>query len=49
MDFGVHIGARHAADNPDGIRTIARHCEGLGYAYFGVSDHIIIPRQVDSP
>ncbi|TDI14599.1 MAG: LLM class F420-dependent oxidoreductase [Acidobacteria bacterium] len=48
MDFGVHIGARHAADNPDGIRTIARHCEGLGYAYFGVSDHIIIPRQVDS-
>lgn len=48
MDFGVHIGARGAADNPDGIRTIACHCEALGYAYLGISDHVIIPRQVDS-
>ncbi len=48
MDFGIHIGARGAADNPDGITTIARHCEALGYAYLGVSDHVIISRQVDS-
>ena len=48
MDFGVHIGARGAADNPDGITTIARHCEALGYAYLGVSDHVIISREVDS-
>ncbi len=48
MDFGVHIGARGAADNPDGITTIARHCETLGFAYLGISDHIVMAREVDS-
>jgi len=48
MDFGLHLGTRGAAAEPDGLARIARHAEAMGFAYLGFSDHIVIARQVDS-
>ena len=48
MDFGFHIGARGPGGSPDGLRAIARHCETLGFAYLGVSDHVVFARNVES-
>lgn len=48
MDFGLHLGTRGAAAEPDGLARIARHAEAMGFAYLGFSDHIVIARKVDS-
>jgi probable F420-dependent oxidoreductase len=48
MDFGLHLGTRGAAADPDNLARIARHAEGAGLAYLGFSDHVIIARSVAS-
>jgi probable F420-dependent oxidoreductase len=48
MDFGLHLGTRGAAANPDGLRALAQHAEAMGLAYLGLSDHIVIARNIDS-
>jgi probable F420-dependent oxidoreductase len=48
MDFGLHLGTRGAAANPDGLRALAQHAEAMGLAYLGLSDHIVIAREIDS-
>ena len=44
MDFGLHLGTRGAASQPDNIRALARHADRLGLAYLGFSDHVVIAR-----
>lgn len=48
MDFGLHLGTRGAAADPDNLARIAQHAEGAGLAYLGFSDHVIITRAVAS-
>ena len=48
MDFGLHLGTRGAAADPDNLAALAQHAEGLGFAYLGFSDHVVIGRRVAS-
>jgi len=48
MQFGLHLGTRGPAADPDSLVTIARRAEALGYAYLGLSDHVVIATKVDS-
>lgn len=48
MDFGLHLGTRGAAAHPDNLARIAQHADGLGLAYLGFSDHVVIARHIDS-
>ncbi len=48
MDFGLHLGTRGAAAQPGGLRALAQKADALGFAYLGLSDHIIISRSIDS-
>jgi len=47
MDFGLHLGTRGAAAKTDGLRLLAQRAEKLGFAYLGLSDHIIIAHAID--
>ena len=49
MKFGLHAGTRGAAMDPDGLLTIARRAEELGYTHLGLSDHVVIATDVNSP
>jgi probable F420-dependent oxidoreductase len=48
MDFGLTFGHRGATGNPDGIAARAQQADKLGFAYLGMPDHIVFPRQTDS-
>lgn len=48
MDFGLHLGTRGAAGNPEGLKALAQAADRLGYAYLGFSDHIVFTRQSGS-
>ncbi|NKB59352.1 MAG: TIGR03619 family F420-dependent LLM class oxidoreductase [Alphaproteobacteria bacterium] len=48
MDFGLHLGTRGAAAQMDGLRALAQRADALGFAYLGISDHIIIAHSIDS-
>ena len=48
MKFGLAAPHRGPLSNPQALRTIAERAEQLGYAYLSVSDHIVIPREVDN-
>lgn len=47
MDFGVHIGTRGCLTTRDNIMAVAMAAEDDKYAYFGVADHLIVPRHTD--
>ena len=47
MDIGFFLPARGPLATPDGVRTMARRGEDLGYAYIGVPDHIVIPTDIE--
>ncbi|MFV0298151.1 MAG: LLM class F420-dependent oxidoreductase [Hyphomicrobiaceae bacterium] len=48
MDFGLHLGTRGAASNPDNLVALARHTDELGLSYLGFSDHVVIARNMSS-
>ena len=48
MKFGVHFGSRGIAGEPDSLTAVAQKCEALGFAHFGMSDHVIVATEVDS-
>lgn len=48
MDFGLHLGTRGAASDPDNLVALAQHAERLGYSHLGFSDHVIIARSISS-
>jgi probable F420-dependent oxidoreductase len=43
MDFGIHLGTRGCFVARDNVMTLAQRAETLGYAYLGVSDHLMVP------
>jgi len=49
MKFGLHCGTRGAAMDPDGLLAIARAAEAAGFDHIGLSDHVVIGTDVESP
>ena len=43
MDFGFSLPTRGPLAEPGAIAALAARAESLGFAYLGVSDHIVIP------
>ena len=48
MKFGLSMPNRGPLANAANIRTLAARAEALGYAYITVSDHIVVPTEIDS-
>lgn len=48
MQFGLSVPHRGPLANPQAIRAIAESAEALGYDVLTISDHIVVPRQIDS-
>ena len=48
MEFGVGITTSGIRKTPDEMVTMAQHAETLGFGYIFVSDHIVIPKNIDS-
>jgi probable F420-dependent oxidoreductase len=48
MKFGLHLGTRGPAAEPDQLVVIARKAEALGFHHLGFSDHVVIATKVDS-
>ncbi|MBT5665724.1 MAG: LLM class F420-dependent oxidoreductase [Rhodospirillaceae bacterium] len=49
MQFGINAPFRGPLATPEAIKKIAQSAEKLGYGYIIVSDHIVVPRKIDSP
>jgi probable F420-dependent oxidoreductase len=48
MDVGLTIPTRGPLATPDAIGTLLRRAEALGFAHLSVSDHVVVPRSIDS-
>lgn len=48
MEFGFGMPTRGPLANPENIKSIAERGESLGYGIMFVSDHIVIPQDIDS-
>ena len=46
--FGTSMPSRGPLANPENLKSLAQRAEGLGFDSIWVSDHIILPRQVES-
>lgn len=46
--FGTSMPSRGDMASPENLRTLAQRAESLGFGSVWVSDHIILPRKVDS-
>ena len=48
MEYGLGIPTRGPLANRASIETIATRAEALGFSWLAVSDHLIVPRAIDS-
>jgi probable F420-dependent oxidoreductase len=48
MDVGLTIPTRGPLATPDAIATLVRRAEELGFAHLSVSDHVVVPRSIES-
>ena len=48
MEFGLAIPTRGPLATRESIRAIASRAEALGFSWLAVSDHLIVPRAIDS-
>ncbi len=48
MEFGVSLPSRGPIATMQNLRTLAQHAEAVGLDSVWVSDHIIVPRHIDS-
>jgi len=48
MDVGLTIPTRGPLATRHGIETMARRAEELGFAHLSLSDHVVVPRKIDS-
>ena len=48
MKYGFSVATRGPLATADSLVTIARHGEEMGFDFVGVSDHIIIPKDIRS-
>lgn len=49
MKYGLHVGLRGAALDPQNLIAIARKVEDLGFEHIGFSDHLVIANKVETP
>jgi probable F420-dependent oxidoreductase len=49
MDFGFNLPTRGPLANRESMLTLAKRGEELGFTYLAFPDHIVIPRQIESP
>lgn len=49
MDYGFSIPTRGVLANRESILALAKRGEELGFAYLAIPDHIVIPREIESP
>jgi probable F420-dependent oxidoreductase len=48
MEFGVSLPSRGTTTTTDSLRLLAQHAETVGLDSIWVSDHIIVPQQIES-
>jgi probable F420-dependent oxidoreductase len=48
MDVGLTIPTRGPLATRQSIETMARRAEELGFAHLSLSDHVVVPRKIDS-
>ena len=48
MQFGLSVPHRGPLANPQAIRAIAENAERLGFDVLTISDHIVVPRKIES-
>ena len=48
VTFGCSLPSRGPMSSPDALRSLAQRAEDLGFDSVWVSDHIVMPRQIDS-
>ena len=48
MDFGVNLLTRGITGNADGLLSMARQAEALGFGHVTVNDHIVVPNRIAS-
>jgi probable F420-dependent oxidoreductase len=48
MDVGLTIPTRGPLATRDAIETLVRRAEELGFAHLSVSDHLVVPRSIES-
>ena len=48
MDVGLTIPTRGPLAAPANIETLVRRAEELGFDHLSVSDHLVVPRNIDS-
>ena len=48
MEFGFSLPSGGPMATPETLARLARRGEELGFAYAGVSDHVVIPRDIES-
>ena len=48
MKIGLNIGPRGAAGTPEGLISLVRKAEEVGFASVGLPDHIVFPRKSDA-
>ena len=46
--FGTSVPTRGPLASPENLRSLAQRAEDLGFDHVWVSDHVILPREVDS-
>ena len=49
MDVGLTIPTRGPLAAPDKIETLVHRAEELGFDHLSVSDHLVVPRNIDVP
>jgi len=48
MDFGVNLLTRGITGNAEGLLSMARQAEALGFGHVTVNDHIVVPNHIAS-
>ncbi len=48
MDFGFYVPTRGPLSTPDNMKALVAKGEELGFGYIAISDHVVVPRSVES-
>ena len=48
MDFGTTIPMRGPLAHAEAIRALAHETEAMGFSHISVTDHLIVPRRINS-
>ena len=48
MDFGFYVPTRGPLSAPENMKTLVTKGEELGFGYMAITDHVVVPRTVDS-